>query len=58
MVANDRWRAKFPKATVYYVSMAALDHCFSALRRVNPRGRDKRGSFLKLCGQGKEGAKK
>ena len=30
----------------------------SALRRVNPRGRDKRGSFLKLCGQGKEGAKK
>ena len=30
-MANKGWRAKFPEAKVYHVSMAASDHCLLAL---------------------------
>ena len=48
MVANDSWRDKFPKATVYHVSMATSNHCLLAFilkRSKSQRKRNKRFFF-------------
>ena len=48
MVANDSWRDKFPKATVYYVSMATSDHCLLAfiLKRSKPQRKRNKQFFF------------
>ena len=41
-MANEGWRAKFPEAKVYHVSMAALDHCLLALNLKKSKPQRKR----------------
>ena len=59
MVVNDGWRAKFPKAKVYHVFMAASNHCLLALsiKKNNPQRKRQKWFFFEAIWAREEGCK-
>lgn len=58
-MANEAWRAKFSKAMVYHMAMAASDHCLLALiiKRSRPQRKRCKWFFFEVMWTREAGCK-